>query len=74
MERRVEYISQAGYKGYLSTAEFTTSGISFNEAPGSFPSTAYEMIIAESYGMKAASIVTSLTVESARQVSNLLDS
>jgi len=28
----------------------------------------------ESYGMKAASIIASLTVESARQVSKLLDS
>ena len=32
------------------------------------------MTIAESYGMKAASIVSSLTVESARQVSKLIDS
>ena len=39
-----------------------------------FPSTAYEMTIGESYGMKAASIVASLTVESARQLSKLIDS
>ena len=74
IDRHVGYISQAGYKGYLSTVEFATVDTSFNGVPGSFPSTAYEMTIAESYGMKAASIVTSLTVESARQVSNLLDS
>ena len=66
------YISQVGYKGYLSTVEFTTNDTSFNGVPGSFLSTAHEMTIPESFGMKAVSIVASLTVESARQVSKLV--
>ena len=33
IERLVGYISQAGYKGYLSTVEFTTNDASFNGVP-----------------------------------------
>jgi len=64
----------------LWTVEFTTSDVSFNGVPRSFPSTAYEMIITEScdnrescimeWKLLLSSIVASLAVES----SKLLDS
>ncbi len=74
IERHVAYVAQAGYKGYLSTVEFATNDTVFNGVPGSFPSTQYEMSLAESYGMKATYIVSSLTAESAKQISDIMDS
>ena len=62
------YISQARYKGYLSLLIYL-----FQWSTSKLPFTAHEMTF-ESFGMKAVSIVASLTVESACQVSQLLDS
>lgn len=71
-ERQLAYIAQSGYKSLLSVVQFPTNDTSFNGVNGSFPSTDYEMSIAKSYGLEANYVVSTLTTESAYQISDLI--
>lgn len=71
-DRQIGYISQAGYKSLLSVVQFSTNDTVFNGVNGSFPSSDYEMSIAASYGLAAKYVVSSLTAESAYEISVLM--
>jgi hypothetical protein len=71
-ERQIAYIAQNGYRSLLSVVQFTTNDTSFNGVNGTYPSTDYEMTIAESYGMAAKYVVTGLTAPYAYIVSDLI--
>jgi len=73
-ERQLSYIVQNGYKSLLSVVQFATNDTSFNGVDGSFPSTDYEMSLAQGYGLEAQYVVSSLTAESAYQISNIIKS
>lgn len=73
-ERQLGYIAQNGYKSLLSVVQFATNDTSFNGVDGSFPSTDYEMSIAKGYGLEAQYVVSSLTAESAYQISDIIKS
>ena len=72
-DRQIGYISQAGYKSILSVVEFTTNDTSYNGVDGAFPSSAYEVSLAGSYGMEAKFLATSLTEESVHAVADIID-
>lgn len=71
-ERQLGYIAQSGYKSLLSVVQFATNDTSFNGVDGSFPSTDYEMSIAQGYGLEAKYVVSSLTADSAYQISDII--
>ena len=71
-ERQIAYIAQDGYKSYLSVVEFPTNDTSFNGVEGPFPSTEYEMTIAQGLGMNAKYVVSNLTAESAYVITDII--
>ena len=71
-ERQLAYIAQNGYKSLFSIVEFATNDTSFNGVDGTFPSTDYEMSLAKGYGMEAKYVVSSMTRESAYEISNII--
>lgn len=74
IERHISYLAQAGFKSILSVVEFATNDTAFNGVNGSFPSTEYETYLANAAGLEEAHLVSSFTVDSARQISSLIDS
>jgi len=73
-EREIAYIAQSGYKALLSVVVFSTNDTSYNGVNGSYPSSEYEASIAKGYGMTPAYIASSLTADSAREISALMSS
>jgi protein tyrosine phosphatase (PTP) superfamily phosphohydrolase (DUF442 family) len=71
-ERQLAYIAQDGYKSLFSVVQFTTNDTSFNGVNGSYPSTDYEMSIAQGYGMTAKYVVSTLTAESAYEIAAII--
>ena len=71
-ERQLAYIAQNGYKSLFSIVQFATNDTSFNGVDGTFPSTDYEMSLAKGYGMEAKYVVSSMTRESAYEISNII--
>jgi protein tyrosine phosphatase (PTP) superfamily phosphohydrolase (DUF442 family) len=72
-ERQIAYIAQDGYKSLFSLVQFATNDTSFNGVDGPYPSTDYEMSIAKGYGMTATYYVSSLTAQSAYDISKIID-
>jgi protein tyrosine phosphatase (PTP) superfamily phosphohydrolase (DUF442 family) len=72
IERHIGYLAEAGYKSILSIVEFSSNDTFFNGVEGNFPSSAYEMQLAESYGLSAKYVVSSLTVDSAKSISQII--
>lgn len=71
-ERHIAYIAEAGYKSLVSLATFSSNDTSYNGVQGSFPSTSYELALAQSYGMEAQAVLMSFTAKFARQISDIL--
>ena len=73
IERHLGYLSEANYLSILSVVVFETNDTIFNNVSGSWPSTEYESIIAKSYGLESKYVASTLTEESAYQISALID-
>lgn len=74
IERHIGYLPEAGFQGLLSVVYFASNDTLYNGVPGDFPSSDYEVSLANSYGMKARYVVANFTVESAKEVSAIMDS
>lgn len=72
IERHLGYLLEAGFKSVLSISEFSTNDTIYNGVPGSYPSSGYEMSIVEGYGMKGKTVPSALTVDSAKEVSEVI--
>lgn len=74
IERHVQYVAEAGYRSYLSIADFPTNDTLFNGVSGLFPSTQYEMSLARAYNLQAEALPSEMTVSSVRAISELISS
>jgi len=74
IERHLAYLQQAEFLSLLSVVVFPTNDTVYNDVIGKFPSTDYEMSLATSYGLTSKYIASSLTVDSAKEVSAIIDS
>lgn len=74
IERHLAYLQEAGFQGLMSVVYFPTNDTIYNGVVGDFPSSDYELSLANSYGMKARYVVANFTVESAKEVSAVMDS
>lgn len=73
VERHISYLAEAGFKSILSVVQFATNDSEYNGVVGSFPSSDYEVVLAEANGLQAKNIAASFTVDSAKAVSALID-
>lgn len=74
IERHLAYLQEAGYQGLLSVVAFPTNDTVYNGVEGAFPSSDYEMVLASSHGLSAKYVASSLTLESALEISGIMDS
>lgn len=73
-ERHIEYLSQASYNSILSISDFPTNDTEYNGVSGSFPSSTYEVALANENGMNGVSLSSSLTVDFLNVFVDTLDS
>lgn len=73
IERHLGYLYEAGFNSVLSIVVFATNDTVYNDMTGSFPSSDYEMSILASYGLSGRYLPSSLTVESANEISKIID-
>lgn len=74
IERHVAYLQEAGFKGIMSVVFFPSNDTLYNGVVGNFPSSDYEMTLASNYGIKGRYVAANFTVESAKEVSAIMDS
>ena len=74
IERHVSYLQEAGFQGLLSVVYFPTNDTVYNGVPGDFPSSDYEMALAANLGVTGKYIVANFSVESAKEISAVMDS
>eukprot|EP00597_Dinobryon_sp_UTEXLB2267_P003403 CAMPEP_0170065592 /NCGR_PEP_ID=MMETSP0019_2-20121128/5619_1 /TAXON_ID=98059 /ORGANISM="Dinobryon sp., Strain UTEXLB2267" /LENGTH=393 /DNA_ID=CAMNT_0010272495 /DNA_START=150 /DNA_END=1331 /DNA_ORIENTATION=+ len=73
-ERQIGYIASAGYSSILSIVDFSSNDTSYNGVNGSFPSSAYEVEIANDiYGINAKYLTSSLSTESLNEIVYAID-
>jgi protein tyrosine phosphatase (PTP) superfamily phosphohydrolase (DUF442 family) len=74
IERHIAYLQEAGFQSILSVVYFPTNDTVYNGVAGDFPSTDYEGVVASSHGIKARYVVANFSVDSAKEVSSVMDS
>ena len=74
VSRHVAYLQEAGFQGLLSVVYFPTNDSTYNGVNGDFPSSDYEVQLAATYGIKANYVAANFSVESAKEVSAIIDS
>lgn len=72
IERHLSYLSQAGFKSLLSVVVFSTNDTVYNGVSGSFPSSDYEIQLAKANGIQATYYASSLTVDSAKAINDII--
>eukprot|EP01031_Cornospumella_fuschlensis_P046857 gene46857-57371_t len=72
-ERHIAYLAEAGFKSLLSVVVFSTNDTVYNGVTGPFPSTDYEMLLAQENGMTGKYYASSFTVQAAQDISDIID-
>jgi hypothetical protein len=73
-ERQIGYIASVPYSSMLSISEFASNDTVFNGVNGSFPSSAYELDIANSYGLNGMYVQSSFTLSFLTAFVDIVDS
>ena len=71
-ERQISYIAQAGFSSIISAFNFTTDDTSYNGVTDTFPSSATEIALGESLGLKVIDLNSDLTSKYADIISDII--
>jgi protein tyrosine phosphatase (PTP) superfamily phosphohydrolase (DUF442 family) len=72
IERHISYLAEAGFKSLLSVVSFPSNDTIYNGVDGTFPSSDYEMTLAQTYGLSSKYVASSFTIDSAKTISDMI--